>query len=87
MVMICCRVPEGRKHLCELPDGPKAPLKGGAPAAVILLLLSASVLCDYCPASLRCQMTQSSMQLAAQTENRIVVGHRDPFQGIFPPAD
>lgn len=46
--MLCCGVPEGRKHLCELPDGPQAPLKGGAPAAVLLLLLSASVLCDYC---------------------------------------
>lgn len=79
--MICCAIHEGGKHLCELPDGPRAPLKGGVPAAVSLLPRQVITLCDYCPASLRCQMTQSSIQLASQTENRMVVGQRDPFSG------
>lgn len=79
--MICCRVPEGRKHLCKLPDGPKALLKGGVSTTVLLSPRSASVLCGYCPASLRFQMTQSSMHLDSQTENRMVVGQRDPFSG------
>lgn len=40
MVVICCTIHEGGKHLCELPDGPKTPLKGGVPAAVITVAVT-----------------------------------------------
>lgn len=47
MVTVCV-VTEGRKHVCELPDGHQVLFKGGVPAAVLLLWLSVSVLCYHC---------------------------------------